>query len=107
MISHSDKGRELKLESQCKLHRSRTTHLIECATRRETLIERLSGLAERRGGQLGINVSKVGMVQYVECFGSELQTEIVVNLKLSSDRRVQLGRIKSANKIAWCISNLA
>src|SRR6266566_4209438 len=100
----------LKRELQSKLHRSRSTHLVQGTQSAQATGQRSGGLAKLTTGRegrrrrvqrtvRGVNCAEAGMIEEVECFNPELQPKPFAYRNLASNREIHLPGTKATHKV--------
>src|ERR1700733_1517688 len=103
-LVQNDRGYELKHGFESELHRARAARLVEGTQDTERTSERGCRLTECVLAQGRINSPKIGIIEGVECFRSELQFKPFMNPEVPADCQVHLPRSKAPREVPWSIS---
>src|SRR5258707_11467368 len=91
-------------QAKSKLHRPGSALLILCSHRSETAIQHLCRLSKGGIGVVWIDVSKVRVVQQVECLSAKVKSDPIMDWKVTSSGKIELGGSEGAHEVARCIS---
>src|SRR6266566_440540 len=90
--------------SEGKLHRARTAHLVKWVQNTQRIRKRSRSLPKGRRAKAGIDSSEVGMVEDIKSLCAKLQLQVFVNRKLATHSQVHLPCTESTCKVARSIT---